>query len=539
MSRPISVLLVEEDDVDARIVTRLLHRSTNPPRVHRTSDVRTALDEGPAGYDVLLLDVGPSEDGEESVARVRAAAPTLPIVILTASEDETTGERVLRAGAEDYLPKSELSASALRRVLRHAIERGRLRQEAARQRAHRRNLERLVADNERLAAIGRLASGVAHEINNPAAFISANLETSRALLRELETRVGPFDPAVRTLRECVEESAVGVARVASIVQDLRTFARANHEDVELLRIEDVLETCRSVMAGQFRQEVRLELDVESTPQIAAHRGRLVEVVTNLLMNALSAVGSSADGRGTVRVEIACRDEEITLAVSDTGQGIPDALRDRVFEPFFTTKGKQGTGLGLSLSVEVAKAHRGRIELESEVGVGTRVTLRLPLDTGLQAPVARLALQAVPDRPPVVLVVDDEPLVLKSIARLLGRDCEVLCASGAREASAIVAQQPAVDVVLCDLGMPEVDGTQLYAELCDQDPSWAERIVFFTGGAVTTRIRDFLRDQPVRVIRKPAGRKELETTIRRMTRRPQPSSNEAANAPLADGTATSR
>ena len=539
MSRPISVLLVEDDDVDARIVTRLLRGSTHAPRLEHVSELRSAIDLLPGSFDVLLLDLGLPDADDDSVEQVRSVAPTLPIVVLTGDECDDTGEHVLRAGAEDYLPKSELSASTLRRVLRHAVERARLREDAARQREHRRNLERMVASHERLAAVGRLASGVAHEINNPAAFISANLETSQRLVRSLEERLGPFDPALLTLRECIEESAIGIERVASIVQDLRTFARPNREDVELVRLEDVLETCRSVMAGQFRQDIRLEVVLDPTPEIAAHRGKLVAVVSNLLMNAIAAIQSSPTGRGTVRVETASNAGEVILAVTDTGEGIPEALHDRVFEPFFTTKGRQGTGLGLSLSLEVAKAHRGYLELESEVGRGTRVTLRLPRDTGLRAPVTRLVTEAPEDRPAVVLVVDDEPLVLKSVERLLGRDYEVLCASGAQEAQAIVSHASYVDVLLCDLGMPETDGTQLYEQLCERDPSWAERILFFTGGAVTSRIRSFLRDHAVPVIRKPARRRELESAIRRITHRATPGAGQLAEAPALDRTAVER
>ena len=233
----------------------------------------------------------------------------------------------------------------------------------------------------RLAAVGELAAGIAHEINNPLAYIGTNLRS----LREQWSRLADakrngaepiewadlFDEGV----EMLDESLEGVERAAAIVRDVRAFSHGGSGERERLDPNQLLERALRVAEPQLRHRVSVERHYAMLPPVEGARRELEQVFLNLIVNA----AQSLDGPGTLRLRTALCDGEIEIAVIDSGRGIPPALLERIFDPFFTTKPVgEGTGLGLSISHEIVRRHGGRIDVVSEPGRGTEVTVRLPV-----------------------------------------------------------------------------------------------------------------------------------------------------------------
>ena len=232
----------------------------------------------------------------------------------------------------------------------------------------------------RLAAVGQLAAGIAHEINNPLAYIGANLRALREQWHELSESWhsdgekpdldGLFAEGVAMLDESLE----GVDRTAAIVRDVRVFSHGGSESRERLEPNELLERALRVAEPHVRRCARVERDYGDVPAVEGSRRELEQVLLNLLINAAQAI----EGEGVVRVSTALRGDEVELAVSDSGCGIPSELIERIFDPFYTTKPVgEGTGLGLSISHEIVRRHGGRILVDSEVGRGTEVKVRLP------------------------------------------------------------------------------------------------------------------------------------------------------------------
>jgi len=262
------------------------------------------------------------------------------------------------------------------------------------------NAQMQVFQQEKMASIGQLAAGVAHEINNPMGFISSNLST---LHKYIERIAEYMDNADRALAACateeqssqlmltrkalkidrimedaqqlIMESQDGASRVRKIVQDLKSFSRVDQARTGLVDINEALETTINIAWNEIKYVAELKKELGEVPPIRCFPQQLNQVFLNLLVNAAHAIGSS---HGTITVKTWSDRSDIYVSVSDTGCGIPADIRTRIFEPFFTTKevGK-GTGLGLSISYEIIKKHNGEIMVESEEGQGTTFTIRLP------------------------------------------------------------------------------------------------------------------------------------------------------------------
>jgi PAS domain S-box-containing protein len=229
---------------------------------------------------------------------------------------------------------------------------------------------------DRLASLGQLAAGVAHEINNPLSFIISNLEVS---LWELD-KEGELD--ADELRVAIEKAKKGAERVKRTVRDLTTFSHGGMDDsVEPVDVHVMLDlTIQMAMRTVLEQGGRVEKDYDpDVPKALANESRLSQVFLNLLVNAAQALDPSSDGEQVVRVETDVDDQSrVVIRISDTGRGIPRDIRDKIFDPFFTTKAVgEGTGIGLSVCHEILQAIGGEIDLASEVGEGTVFTVVLP------------------------------------------------------------------------------------------------------------------------------------------------------------------
>jgi PAS domain S-box-containing protein len=258
----------------------------------------------------------------------------------------------------------------------------------ARDLTERKRLEAQLVMADRLASVGRLAATVGHEINNPLAFVLANLELSLEGFAE----GGPLDAArAREIAEMLREAREGAERVRHIVRDLKVFSRGESDEIRAVDPRRVIDSCISMAKGEIRHRARLVKRYGFTPRVLANEARLGQVLLNLLINAAHAIPEDAPGEHTITVTTGTDPRGLVeIEVHDTGSGIPDDVKKHIFEPFFTTKpGGAGTGLGLSICQNIVAALGGEITVESEVGKGTAFRVYLPAARDSEPPVSTL------------------------------------------------------------------------------------------------------------------------------------------------------
>jgi two-component system, cell cycle sensor histidine kinase and response regulator CckA len=377
-----------------------------------------------------------------------------------------------------------------------------------------------LARAERLASVGLLAAGVAHEVNNPLSFVIGNLELMASeIAGRLKAR--PED-ALHALEAMVRDAREGADRVRTIVRDLKAFSRVGEPRLAPLDVRTPLEAAIAMASNEVRHRARLEVDLAPVPAVMAEEGRLAQVFLNLLINAAQAIPEGAADRNAIRVTVRPDpDGGVRVEVADTGVGMEPAHLARIFDPFFTTKGLGvGTGLGLSICHGVVTDLGGRIDVESAPGQGTTVRVILPRApqasatpepaTTTEAPAASTR-----SRRPSVLVIDDEPLILKLVSAVLEGDNDVTCESRGESALARIRTGERFDAILCDLMMPQLTGMDLHAAVLEIDPRQAEAMLFLTGGAFTPRARAFLDRVSNPTLEKPFDSEALRRGLRRV------------------------
>jgi two-component system NtrC family sensor kinase len=346
-------------------------------------------------------------------------------------------------------------------------------------------LQEQLIQSEKMSAIGQLVSGVAHELNNPLAGISA---FAQLLLAEKR-----FPPDQRTAAETIYSEA---RRASRIVQNLLTFARQHKAEKGPTQINQVLDDTLELRGYELRVrgiDVRREYD-ESLPETMADAHQLQQVFLNLITNAEQAMEQRDGHHHRLTVHTRRGGEAIRIEVEDTGAGIPPNLIERIFNPFFTTKPTgSGTGLGLSISLGIVREHEGRIWAENAAQGGARFVVEIPIT----APRPSGDYKTAGPVPPVgsdqlrVLVVDDEASVRVSLQRYLaGKGHEVETTASGEDALTRL-KSSLYDAVIVDMRMPDLSGEQLFERLRSHDPAHAERVIFTTGDLVNDQMRRFL------------------------------------------------
>ncbi len=369
----------------------------------------------------------------------------------------------------------------------------------------------------RLASVGTLAAGVAHEINNPLAFVTGNMTFVRDMLERLRTG-GSGAAAPADLDEAltaIDEAQVGSSRMAEIVRSLNAFSRRDDAHRAPLDVREPLQIAVQLAQNEIRHRALLVMDLGEVPPVLANAGRLQQVFLNLLVNAAQAMPEGRVDRNRVRVSSRAEPGRAVVEISDTGCGMSPQVRDRIFEPFFTTRPVgSGTGLGLSICHGIVSGLGGEIQIESEPGAGTLVRVLLPATDAkpLEDSASRSArLDAARRR---ILVVDDEPLVASTVQRLLSGH-EVTACTDPRQALARVQAGERWDAVLCDLMMPSMTGWEFQARLQQTAPTLASRLAFITGGAFTQSAAEFLERSRQPCLEKPFDRDELCELVSRV------------------------
>ena len=366
-------------------------------------------------YPLLLIDwVLEDMSGLELCRRIRALphGESSVIIAVTGRTEADDLRAVLDAGFDDYVPKP---VDQKLFNIRLTIAEARLVEIAKRKEAEQQltcAYERLkenqtqLVHSEKMASLGQLAAGVAHEINNPVGFVTSNLgtlaeytEVFTRLLDAYQTLTDQLSPdqsaagqdilhGITEIRETedldfiredidalVAESLNGMHRVKEIVQGLKSFARVDEAEMQIADVNEGIEATLKVVWNELKYKCKVHTKLKALPQIRCYPGQLNQVFMNLLVNAAHAM----EERGAITIETEMTDSDVVIRISDTGVGIPEEHLSKLFNPFFTTKPVgEGTGLGLSISYGIIQKHGGRIEVDSAVGRGTTFTIYLPI-----------------------------------------------------------------------------------------------------------------------------------------------------------------
>jgi two-component system NtrC family sensor kinase len=381
-------------------------------------------------FDCVMVDlVMPEMDGVEVCRRInemereQVAGPLAAVIMLTSRETKEDMTRGLEAGADDFVGKScdlAVLKARIRALLRRKFfqeENQRIIEElknkeleAVRSRADRtaaearaamaedlaqinRELEQTnrtlkatqahLIQSEKMASLGQLVAGIAHEINNPLAFVLNNMFVVREGLKRLaaEASKEPASPAllrIEKLRTRIEEMQEGAERVKDLVSKLRTFSRLDEGTFKVVDIHESIESVLLFLRHKMEGRIEVERRYRAVEKLSCFAGELNQVLMNVIANAIDSI----EGPGRITLTTAEENGHFVIRVQDTGSGIPEAIRTRIFEPFFTTKPVgQGTGLGLAISYGIVKAHKGSIEFVTKDGEGTEFILTIP--TSLQ------------------------------------------------------------------------------------------------------------------------------------------------------------
>jgi signal transduction histidine kinase len=504
-------LLVVEDDADIReALDGLL--SMEGFHVAGCGNGREALDwlRASPQPDVILLDLMmPVMDGWQFRVAQKDDPELAKIPVVALSADATAKAAAIDADA--YLKKPVDYETLIDTIDRLLVA------------SEHRELHARLAQTDRLTSLGTLAAGVAHEINNPLAYVLLNLsyvvEELPRLFAASDSR--PSDDRVREVSVALDHARNGAERIRDIVRSLKTFSRPENEVCAPLDLIQVLEATLAMIANEVRHRAHLVKDYSQVSEVVANEARLGQVFLNLLLNAVQALPEGRVDVNEVRVVVrAPSADRVVVEVHDNGVGIAPQVRGRIFEPFFTTKPVGiGTGLGLAICHGIVTSLGGALTVESEVGKGSIFRVSLPaagrsigVATSTRASVFPPATTA-PAKRGRILVVDDEPIVCFSLQRLLSSEGEVIAETSARSALARIASGERFDVILCDLLMPEMDAAAMYEQLQKDAPAQAERMVFVTGGAFTMRARDFLARVPNERLSKPFDVEALRGLVR--------------------------
>jgi signal transduction histidine kinase len=513
MTQPLRVLIVEDDERDAALLVRELQRcdyEVTFERVDTAEAMSAALEKQP--WDIVLSDYTmPCFSGPAALSLVKERALDLPFIIVSGTIGEETAVTSLRAGAHDFLVKGALARLA------PAIERER---REAGMRAERKKMREQLLISERMASVGVLAAGVAHEINNPLAILMANLELACEQLSRLAPpgavsgTAAVAEPA--QLNQLLQDAQEAAERIRLIVRDLGSLSRSNDEEQQApVEIHRVLESAIRMASNEIRHRAQLIRDYGKVPLVMGSEAKLGQVFINLIVNAAHAI---PQGRAaTNEIRIVTRTDSAGCAVvevHDTGCGIPQSILPRVFDAFFTTKAvTTGTGLGLAICHRIITAYGGDISVESQVGRGSIFRTVLPPAQGKAVETKSISSDVAHGRRGRILVVDDETMLGATIQRALGGEHEVIAVTTATEACRLLTMDGRFDLILCDLMMPEMTGMDLYAELLKLVPDQARKFVFMTGGAFTADASRFLAQVSNPSIEKPFRASKLRSLVR--------------------------
>jgi PAS domain S-box-containing protein len=376
---------------------------------------------------------------------------------------------------------------------------------------------------DRMLAVGTMAAGVGHEINNPLGYVMANVtyasgEVAR-IAREVEAlggrvpQAGPLAPALNEVVSILSEVDEGARRIRDIARDLNTFAR-NDDELQLVDLRAVADSALRMAAAEVRPRARVIREYAEVPPVRANASRVSQVLLNLVINAAHAIAKGATQANNITVRVRSDAGVVVAEVADTGSGIAPEHRERLFTPFFTTKPLgQGTGLGLSISKRIIESFQGKIEVDSEVGAGTTMRVVLPAAEDPQTSSAPLSMS--PPRRGRIMLIDDDRLVRAAFQRALSGEHDVVLVGSASEALSRLRVGEAFDVVICDVTAPSMPPDEIYTKIEQALPHMASRLVMITGGEPSKRPRALVDNHAIPTLEKPLDMDQVRQLLARM------------------------
>jgi signal transduction histidine kinase len=520
LPKKLRVLLVEDNPDDAELALIELRRAGYEPeavRVQTAAELMAALTG--RTWDVIVSDYSlPTFTAPEAFGHVRKLNLDIPFIIVSGTVGEEVAVAAMRAGVHDFLLKGHLKrlVAAIEREIREATIR-----------AERRRIQEQLMISERMASMGTLAAGVAHEINNPLSVVVGNLHVIRQDLEKIfgvtggpgtpsaEHAVWPdaFREAARALDESVRDAEEAAERVRDIVRDLKVFSRPENEARGPVDVHKVIETSLRMARNEIRPRAKIVRCFGTVPSVEGNEGRLGQVFLNLLVNAAHAIPEGHPERHSITIRTKAEDGMVIVEVADTGVGIDAETLPRIFDAFFTTKPIGiGTGLGLAICHRIVTAVKGRIEVDSHPGEGRAFGVLLPVRRRetREVPMVHAGPLGAP-RGKAVLVVEDEPALCRVLERFLSAH-QVTSVMRARQALERIRQGDEFDVIVCDVMMPEMTGIEFYDELRKSHGGLATRVVFMSGGGLTPHTRAFLDRVPNLLLDKPIDAARLNRCV---------------------------
>lgn len=497
------VLFVEDNPVDAELLELHLAQggySLTSRRVQSGSQMLEALDT--AEWDLVLSDFAmPQFSGIEALQLLQATGKDIPFILISGSAGDDVAVSAMRAGAHDFFTKGSLTLliPAIQREIREAELR-------ATARSQREQLHQ----NEKLAALGTLLAGIAHELNNP---LSVIMHHAALLQTELES-----DPR-QTRAGSILHAAATCSR---IVRNFLALARQEPPRRVAVSLNDVVHASIDLMAyGLKNDEITVELHLAANlPEVEGDPQLLERVVLNLLSNGQYALRSRPLPRTlTIQSSVDPATGCVLLGITDNGPGIPPDVRSRIFDPFFTTKPTgQGTGLGLSLCHGIVTSHHGSIGVNSEPGSGTTFVISLPIATVTKEP-TEVSAPAGTELPPLrILVVDDDPDVAAAFSEILSAQGHLVEIAGSARSALDQIGTGEYAVVVTDMRMPDLDGPALYREVTNRHPALRSSFLFVTGDTFSRDTDRFLKETGAVYLSKPCTFDEVATAVAEVVHR---------------------
>jgi PAS domain S-box-containing protein len=386
-------------------------------------------------------------------------------------------------------------------------------------------LQKQLELTDRLASLGTMAAGTAHELNNPLTVVVTNAGFLAEEILQLQTSLGASsmrdmsEQHFKRINEALGDVQAAASRMTRIVADLRTFSRPLEHESRTIDLRRCIEWAVRTTAHEFQTRAQLRTRFDPAPTVLGDAARLEQVLVNLLINAAHSIAPGRAERNEVRVSLRTNESGwAVVEVSDTGEGIRADVLEKIFEPFFTTKGaSKGTGLGLSICHGIVKSLGGDIRVRSEPAEGTTFSVALPPAPRAQelAPGQQLVIEPI-SRRGRILVIDDESALLRAMQRILEDEGHTVTATvSAMDALAMIERGDHFELIISDLMMPMMTGIDFYQTLLARNPTLANAVIFVSGGAITAKADAFLKSVENLRLEKPFKAPQLRDVVQRV------------------------